>query len=235
MIEWLLSPIDSGRAHMVADAVAWHGRSMVLAWGIVVPVGVIAARFFKILPGQDWPRELDNHAWWLAHRILHYIAGLLTLAGLALVLGGLAHIGSSGTHAIFGWAVVMLACGQFLGGWFRGSKGGPTDRHPDGSMRGDHYDMTPRRLVFEYLHKIGGYTALLVAMGAILTGLWRANAFIWMWIGISLWWAGLVVMVIVLQRSRRAVDTYQAIWGPDQRHPGNARRPIGFGVIRPGE
>jgi hypothetical protein len=156
MIEWILAPIDPSRVHMVTEAIAWHGRSMTIAWGILVPVGVIAARFFKILPGQDWPRELDNHAWWLTHRILHYCAGLITLAGLILVLPGLAHVGASGAHAYFGWALLALALGQFLGGWLRGSKGGPTDPRADGSLRGDHYDMTPRRLAFEYLHKTGG-------------------------------------------------------------------------------
>lgn len=232
MIEWLLSPVDPGRAHAVGEAIAWHGRTMALAWGALAPVGVLAARFFKILPGQDWPRVLDNHAWWLTHRLVHYAAGVLTLVGLGLVLVGLPHLGASGVHAIFGWAVVALAAGQFLGGWFRGSKGGPTDPGPDGSQRGDHYDMTPRRLAFEYLHKIGGYAALSVAIGAIASGLWHANAPVWMWLGMGSWWLLLAALFVALQRAGRAVDTYQAIWGPDPRHPGNARRPIGIGIIR---
>lgn len=206
-----------------------------LAWGVLVPAGVIAARFFKILPGQDWPRELDSHAWWLTHRIAHYIAGLLTLAGLGLVLQGLAGLGASGSHAIFGWAVAALASAQFLGGWLRGSKGGPTDPRPDGTHRGDHYDMTRRRLAFEYLHKIGGYAALCLATAAILTGLWRANAPVWMWLALAVWWLALAIAFVALQRAGRAIDTYQAIWGPDARHPGNARRPIGIGIARPGE
>ncbi|MGL4440575.1 MAG: cytochrome b561 domain-containing protein [Bosea sp. (in: a-proteobacteria)] len=235
MIEWLLSPVDPARLHAVSEAVAWHGRSMTFAWGVLVPGGVLAARFFKILPGQDWPQELDNHAWWLTHRMLHYVAGLLTLAGLGLVLGGLSSPGASGTHALLGWSVVILALGQFLGGWFRGSKGGPTDPRPDGSHNGDHYDMTPRRLAFEYLHKIGGYTALVTAIGAITSGLWRANAPVWMWLLIGFWWLFLAGVFAVLQRAGRAYDTYQAIWGPDPRHPGNARRPIGIGIVRPGD
>jgi hypothetical protein len=56
-----------------------------------------------------------------------------------------------------------------------------------------------------------------------------------MWLGLGLWWIGLAGLSIVLQRDGRAIDTYQAIWGPDTRHPGNARRPIGIGVVRPGE
>jgi hypothetical protein len=149
-----------------------------------------------------------------------------------LVLRGDLSIGSSGTHTIFGWAVVLLAVGQFLGGWLRGSKGGPTEPHPDGSLRGDHYDMTPRRIAFEYLHKIGGYSALAIAIGAVVTGLWRANAPNWMWVTLGFWWLALLIAGILLQRAGRAIDTYQAIWGPDQTHPGNSRRPIGIGIRR---
>jgi hypothetical protein len=232
MIEWLLSPVDLTRAHVVSDSVAWHARSMTLAWGVLVPIGVLAARFFKILPGQDWPRELDSPVWWFTHRFLHYLAGLLTLAGLFLVLRGGLSLGSSGTHAVFGWAVVLLAVSQFLGGWLRGSKGGPTEPHPDGSLRGDHYDMTPRRIAFEYLHKIGGYMALAIAIAAIVTGLWRANAPNWMWLMLGLWWLSLLALGVLLQRAGRAIDTYQAIWGPDHAHPGNTRRPIGIGIRR---
>ena len=58
-MEWLLSPIDGARAHEVGFAVSWHARTMVLGWGVIAPLAVILARFFKILPGQDWPRALD--------------------------------------------------------------------------------------------------------------------------------------------------------------------------------
>ncbi len=233
LFQWLFLPMDSSRTHDISIAVQWHGRLMTLAWGIAVPIGVVSARFFKILPGQDWPSELDNRVWWITHQTLHYLAGLMTLIGIILVVQGLAAFGASGTHALFGWALVLLALAQFLGGWLRGSKGGPTDPAPDGSLHGDHYSMTRRRLIFEYAHKLGGYLALGVACGAILSGLWRANAPHWMWLSLFFWWSAMFGLVIVLQRQGRAVDTYQAIWGPDAVHPGNARKPIGLGITRP--
>lgn len=234
MIDWLLAPIDPSRAHDISTLIAWHSRAMVLAWGFMVPIGVLAARFYKILPGQDWPRELDSKPWWITHRVLHYAAGVLTLWGIYLVASGLTHFGSSGTHGLFGWSVVVLVMAQILGGWLRGTKGGPTDLAPDGSLRGDHYDMTPRRLAFEYLHKTGGYLAILVACCAIISGLWRVNAPVWMPLTILGWWMFLMLAFVRLQRQNRAVDTYQAIWGPDHHHPGNARRPIGIGINRRG-
>jgi hypothetical protein len=142
-------------------------------------------------------------------------------------------LGSSGSHALFGWSLVILMLGQFLGGWLRGSKGGPTEPTPDGSLHGDHYNMTQRRVVFEWCHKLGGYLALCIAAGAIISGLWLANAPVWMWLCLGLWWLGILGFASVLQRKGRAVDTYQAIWGPEQKHPGNRRKPIGFGICRP--
>ena len=116
--------------------------------------------------------------------------------------------------------------------WARGSKGGPTSPAPDGSPRGDHYDMTARRVAFERIHKSVGYTAMLAATLAIPTGLWAANAPVWMWALLACWWALLAAAFAGLQRRGLALDTYQAIWGPDPRHPGNRRAPIGWGVRR---
>ena len=50
-MEWLLAPIDQARAHEIGLGVAWHGRSMVLAWGVLAPLAVLIARFYKVLPG----------------------------------------------------------------------------------------------------------------------------------------------------------------------------------------
>jgi hypothetical protein len=233
MLEWMLLPIDSSRAHDLSSVIAWHGRMMTLAWGIAVPIGVLVARYYKILPKQDWPNELDNRVWWHSHLLLHYLAGLLTFGGTAFVLQGLSALGSSGKHALFGWALIFLALGQFIGGWLRGSKGGPTEPTADGSLHGDHYSMTRRRLIFEMCHKLGGYLALCIACAAIVSGLWHANAPIWMWLSLIFWWVGLLWFAIILQLKGRAVDTYQAIWGPDESHKGNTRKPIGFGITIP--
>jgi hypothetical protein len=92
--------------------------------------------------------------------------------------------------------------------------------------------MTPRRLAFEYAHKTLGYLALLLGIAAIATGLWQANAPRWMALGLIGWWGCVIAAFIVLQRRGRAFDTYQAIWGPDLRHPGNRRKPIGWGIRR---
>lgn len=231
MLEWLLASIDPSRPHDVGVYLSWHARLMVLAWAVLMPVGIVAARYFKILPNQDWPRVVDNRAWWTAHRICQYSAAALTVVAVVLVRLVPEQTWASGFHYIFGWTIVTLASLQVFGGLLRGSKGGPTDRAMDGSLGGDHYDMTPRRIAFEYVHKTVGYMTVVLSVVAISTGLWQANAPRWMAIGILMWWAVLLFVAIYLQRRGMCVDTYQALWGPDKTHPGNQREnSIGLGV-----
>ena len=236
VVAWLASPIDPSRDHSVDFATSWHGRLMVLVWAVLFPAGILAARFFKIMPGQDWPRSLDNKRWWHTHLSTQYAGGILLLIAVTLALYATGTLQGAvvDSHYFLGWFVVFLAVWQFLGGWLRGTKGGPTDPGPDGSLRGDHYDMTQRRRVFEYAHKIGGYTALLAAFTAILTGLYTANAPRWMWVGLASWWSVFLCLAVWLQGKGFARDTYQAIWGPGDQHPGNRIRPIGLGIRRMG-
>lgn len=232
MIDWLAAPIDPSTLHDVSGVVAWHGRLMVLAWAVLLPLGILAARFFKVMPGQDWPNDLDNRTWWDTHRLLQYLGGTCLVAGLGLVLWTRTGAATIGFHAIFGWSVLALTAVQFLGAWLRGSKGGPTAPAPDGSDRGDHYDMTPRRLAFEYAHKHVGYAALGLSVWAIATGLSLTNAPRWMWLAVVVWWLLFALTFVLFQRQGRAIDTYQAIWGAGSEHPGNRRKPVGLGVRR---
>jgi hypothetical protein len=216
MLEWLLSPIDASRAHDVGPHLSWHARSMFLAWGCLVPFGILSARYFKVLPKQDWPMELDNQTWWVAHRIAQYSALAFMMLGLYLILtipASAASVTSAiWVHRLLGWTTLSLGAHQFLSGWLRGTKGGPTD--PRGQMRGDHYDMSIRRVIFERLHKTSGYLALVCAVLAMLTGLWQANAPRYMWIGILLFWGGLGLAIMLIAPRLRRIPTYEAIWGP---------------------
>ena len=230
--DWLVSPVDSQRAHDVGMALSWHARSMVLAWAVLAPLAILIARFFKVLPWQDWPRELNSHLWWRTHWMAQSAAVALSGLGLGLILVSDQNTGTALFHRSAGYSVLALAVLQVASGLLRGSKGGPTEPRADGSIRGDHYDMSPRRLIFEAVHKVGGYLALGIAAVAIASGLWRANAAGWMWLTILIWWAALAVAAIRLQSAGRAIDTYQAIWGPDQVHPGNRMRKRGWGTVR---
>ena len=229
VLEILFSPIDPDRAHNVGYAISWHGRFMVFSWGVLLPLGVFAARFCKVLPGQNWPREVQNPFWFTWHRILQYAGLAVMCAGLVLILIAKDETPGAQLHSLIGWSVITLASVQFFAAMAKGTGGGPG---PDGKPIGDHFTMTKRRVVFERTHKLLGYVALLLSMGGIATGMWIANAYVWMWIAILGWWPVLLIAFVVLQKRGWAVDTYQAIWGTDPSHPGNKLPPIGWGIRR---
>jgi hypothetical protein len=227
MIDWLLLPISGAAQHTLPANIAWHGRVMVLAWGLIVPLCVLGARYWKITPGQRWPEQLDHKAWWRAHLFGQLAGAALTVVGVSLVARNTSALAF---HGLMGWTIVVLAAWQVLHGLLRGSKGGPTDAQ----LRGDHYDMTPRRLLFERAHKALGWLALALSIAAIVSGLLHADAPRWMLGMIGLWWMLLLVLGLRWQRAGRCIDTYQAIWGTSLKHPGNAsaRQPIGWRVKR---
>ena len=245
VVEFLLEPYGGAAVHRIPAAWAWHGRLMVLAGAVLFPVGVILARYYKVTRRQNWPEELDNPLWWNGHRLTQYVGiGLMTVAvGVAWTTcsdGGFAEWSCSQdrmtAHELAGLATVTAAWIQVALGLARGSKGGPTDRgadpHNPETWRGDHYDMTPRRVLFEWMHKLIGYLTLALAVIAIVTGLVHADAPRWMIAALVLWWAILLTWAVRMQRGGRNIDTYQAIWGPDSGHPGANRKPTGFGVRR---
>jgi len=228
-LAWLQRPMVDGRPHLIEAAQAWHARAMVLAWAVMIPLGILAARFFKIVPRQAWPAQLDNKWWWHMHLALQLGGIALTAGAVALVWQASGSAGDlAGLHRASAWATCALAGLQALGGVLRGTKGSPDEP-------GDHYDMTGRRIVFEYAHKIAGYLALAVAAVAIVTGLLHVNAPRWMPVLIGAWALAWTAAFAWLQCRGWCIDTYQAIWGADRRHPGNRRPPVGPGIRRHGD
>ena len=237
---WLESPMSGATAHWISPAMSWHGRIMVLAWGLLVPMAVLMARYFKVMPGQNWPIVRDNRCWWHIHRLCNYGAVAASCLAVWLVWGSAESRWGNALrelHACAGWAVLALASFQVLGGWLRGSKGGPgaPRRAPDGSvldLHGDHYAMTRRRAIFERVHKTLGHAAWMLSAIALFLGLWLVDAPRWMWLSLGMWWSLLLVLAWALQSRGRCLDTYQAIWGTDPTLPGARVRPIGWGIRR---
>ncbi len=228
-MEWLRLPLSGNSVHELSFWASMHGRIMVLCWGVLLPLGVMVARFFKVMPSQNWPDVLDNKAWWKAH--LHGQAAAVVLAGVGVALiwntaGGATPMAV--WHGYMGWTVTALGVVQVAAGLARGSKGGPQEL----PIRGDHYDMTPRRNAFERSHKSLGYAALCLALSTVFMGMVVADAPRWMLLAICLWAMVLTAGFVWLQKQGRCIDTYQAIWGPDAAHPGNHITPIGWGVRR---
>ena len=238
LVHWLSTPISGASDHAIAMALAWHGRLMVLAMGLLTPPLIIVARFFKITPRQDWPRRLDNPFWFITHRRWGHIVGAIVAVAMAFVL---VERGWQwpwwNLHTAAGWLVVFLVLVQLIGAWLRGTHGGPVDPftrkpRPRAQWPGDHFSMTSRRIIFEYIHKGAGYLLLALTVLALCSGLIAADAPRWMPLSLGVWWLVMAAVFVWLQRTGHCIDTYQAIWGLDPDLPGNRRRPIGFGIVR---
>jgi hypothetical protein len=229
LLAWFSTPLSGQTNHDIAGWTAWHARLMVLSWGILIPIGAIAARFYKVTETQDWPSQLDNKTWWHMHRWLQGLGVMAMTVGIWLVFGTGTRNGiAAWIHVVLGWSVCAVGWLQVVAGILRGSKGGRTDVR----VRGDHYDMTNWRRRFERLHKGLGWLAIVVAIPTIAVGLKVSDAPRWMAFVMIIWWAGLAVWFVRLQLQGRCIDTYQAIWGPDEEHPGNRIPPIGWGISR---
>lgn len=185
-----------------------HMGLMLAAWGVIFPVGALLARFFKVTREQDFPRETDNQFWWTWHQSLQYLGTIL--ASIATFLIWQKTGWGSSTHAQLGSILLSLAWLQLISGWLRGSKGGPTDK----VMAGDHFDMTPRRKAFEHWHKTAGWTALLLALFAIGTGLQLIGQPAFVYVGLPIV-IGTIHTILFARFSKqgRRIDTYVAIWG----------------------
>jgi hypothetical protein len=186
---------------------------LVLAWSVLIPLGVLVARFYKVTPKQDFPAQLDNPFWWHGHRALQYSGVFLSLIAVGLIWRMNAKVSMHDAHQVLGYAIVVLGLLQVAGAHLRGTKGGPTDVAKGLPLAGDHYGMTRRRRIFEWWHKRLGYAALALTLLTTALGLALADAPRWMALVIGVWWLLLGAVFVVLQKRGRALNTYAAIWG----------------------
>ncbi|MGH1540702.1 MAG: cytochrome and DOMON domain-containing protein [Arenicella sp.] len=204
-----------------------HAILMVAAWGVLAPIAILIARFFKVTKSQDYPNELDNKFWWHFHWAGQIIAIAAATIALALAYFSIGGIDLSKWHSKIGIAVMAIGWTQVALGYFRGTKGGPTDNNgvpvlPE-NMGGDHWDMSTHRILFEFAHKKLGYIAILMAFFAILTGFFQLK----LGYGYYMVYLGFVLILYILfnkfELEGRWVDTYHAIWGENPDYPGNKR------------
>ena len=131
----------------LAKAKQLHGVLMLLGWGVLLPAGVLIARYLK------WKGPL-----WLKLHIGLQISGLaLGLAGLILALLQFGPLGGSlGGHSLMGLLVSALGLLQPINGVLRPKKGAIS---------------TPRRRAWEVVHKGVGWFALALAVPTLVTGM----------------------------------------------------------------
>ena len=195
---------------------------MALAWLVLLPAGALIARFYKVRPAPGRSHRLDDQFWWNTHRVLQTLG-----AALAALAAWWAYVARGRVmdwpvlHVQLGAAALALCAAQILVPLFRGTKGGPTDEFADPAdpltWRGDHYDMTLRRRLFERWHKNGGYVAMGLGVAASWTGIDLVGLEEdWQW-GVAVCVGVFAVLFTRLSLQRRRVDTWLAIRGPEGR------------------
>lgn len=200
-----------------------HALLMFSTWFVLAPISILAMRYLK-----PKPREygVPNAGSYFFSR-MHFL-GLQTAIALSLLGGGIAFLVSQGfsgsLHSYFGASTILFGTMQVISAWMRGTHGGKYGHgaNPDdpSTWHGDHYDMTPRRVWFEAYHKASGYFTVVMAFGAVLTGLsqyWIAPI---AWAAVTLFFTYGIVVVIAEGRGMR-FDTYRSVYGTHPDHPGN--------------
>jgi hypothetical protein len=238
LVFWLTDPIRLGSGRALSEHARLHGLLMTVAAGLLMPLAVLVARYFKVLPRQDWPRQLNRRFWWFSHLALAYAASITIAAAFGLIVLSMQNAQHMAhPHAWIGWLSAVMLIALLLNGWQRGSTGGPGKPAPGTlgplhGVAGDHYDMTARRHWFERTHKLLGYLLLAVLFAGAVSGLWHANGPRWVLLMLAGWWVALLVLALRWEHQGRCMDGYQAIWGPGMDHPGNRIPELGWGSRR---
>jgi hypothetical protein len=129
---------------------AVHGFMMFVAWGILLPGGILAARYLKSLKGDGW---------YQIHVYLQYSGIAIMFLGVLFAAAELRGFYVSSVHVKFGVAALLLAGLQPLNAYFR----------PNRPANGEF--PTRNRVLWEYLHVITGRSAIIVGVVALFTGM----------------------------------------------------------------
>ncbi|KAG0502586.1 hypothetical protein HPP92_002658 [Vanilla planifolia] len=129
---------------------AVHGFMMFIAWGILLPGGIFAARYLKHVKGDGW---------YQTHVYLQYSGIAIVLLGVLFAAAELRGFYISSLHVKFGVTAIVLACIQPVNAYLR------PKRPANGEVP------TPKRILWEYFHAITGRCAILAGIVALFTGM----------------------------------------------------------------
>ncbi|XP_071723475.1 cytochrome b561, DM13 and DOMON domain-containing protein At5g54830 [Rutidosis leptorrhynchoides] len=129
---------------------AVHGFMMFLAWGILLPGGILAARYLKHLKGDGW---------YQIHVYLQYSGLAICLLGFLFAVAEIRGFSLSTLHVKFGITAIVLACLQPVNASLRPKK--PSNLS----------EISSKRVVWEYCHTIVGRCAAVAGIVALFTGM----------------------------------------------------------------
>ncbi|KAF1002940.1 cytochrome b561, DM13 and DOMON domain-containing protein At5g54830 [Apium graveolens] len=143
----------SGSAEAEEDlrpVLAVHGFMMFLAWGILLPGGILSARYLKHLKGDGWFK---------IHVYMQYSGLSIIFLGFLFAVAELRGLYLDSLHVKFGMGAIILACVQPVNAYLR----------PKKSASGEI--VSSNRILWEYIHVIVGRCSIVVGMAALFSGM----------------------------------------------------------------
>ncbi|GAV59960.1 Cytochrom_B561 domain-containing protein/DOMON domain-containing protein/DM13 domain-containing protein [Cephalotus follicularis] len=129
---------------------AVHGFMMFLAWGILIPGGILSARYLKHVKGDGW---------YQIHVYLQYSGLAIVMLGLLFAVAEIRGFSASSVHVKFGITAIFLACVQPVNALLR----------PKKPANGEQ--ISSKRLLWEYFHVIVGRCAIVAGIAALFSGM----------------------------------------------------------------
>lgn len=145
-----------------------HGVIMYLAWGLLLPFGVMIGRYYR----WSWP------VWFFVHIFCQVFGTLLTVCGFIIVF--LVSSEPSFPHGIIGIILMLTISQQFLSGiirpWLRREDG----RYVDDCKEKDTFKYKWRRC-WEVYHRVSGVIAIALGFTQVTLGVFLINAPLAVW------------------------------------------------------
>ncbi len=140
---------------LASSNVSRHAVIMLIAWFVLAPIGMVFPLLFK--------RNPANKKWFLIHKVIMSMAGILTIWGFFEIYGykntnEIAHFES--THSRIGLCIFLLVFVQILNGFTRPHK-----------PKGDDEEKTTKRRIWEVVHPNKGRIMLVLAAVNLTLGL----------------------------------------------------------------
>lgn len=129
---------------------AVHGFMMFVAWGILLPGGIMSARYLKHVKGDQW---------YQIHVYLQYSGIAIILLGVLFAAAELRGFFVTSVHVKFGLTAIILALVQPINAYMRPKK------PANGEVA------SRNRIIWEYFHVITGRCAIAVGIVALYTGM----------------------------------------------------------------
>ena len=152
-----------------------HGIFMLLGFGLLMPMGAIAARLLKHRP---------NNLWFRIHRGIQLLGLLLGLIGFSIAILNFdvfapERKGDMGyKHGCLGVTAMVLALLQPINAFFRPKKALDSSTTGVDPVYANSARSSSKRWKWELAHKCFGYLSMIFAVGAIVIGTgWEGPAF----------------------------------------------------------